>query len=393
MPLGQRLAIAAVVAVVAGGVVGGGVRYFSTAQPRLTFDHSEQFVPACFSPDGRMLAGKHCFNWGITPQEVSDVTAVWDVATGRELDRFEYTSPFSAVFTPQGQLGLVDDHGALVLRDPASRRVEVTPVEPLTSFDLLIVFSPDGRLVAYSAPGSKVGGPVSSVYVDDLVTGVSQTLSCNEQDDPRLVSLAFSADSRTLGVVSVEGVLQLWDVATGKQRARFRSDVVERGHGQVYHCQLSPDLRRAFFLCRNNSGLWRVSDSEQTLGLEAEYQSKLATFSEKGRAFGFTPGREPTSWLHRLLSRRARGVLLHDLDAGERPVARLPGCIGGLFSPDCTMFAAISLDGTIQLWDVPPREPVDTILGLAAAAALLAGGWAWWFTGPTRGGRRPAETA
>jgi WD40 repeat protein len=342
-----------------------------------------------------MLVGKHSrIRVPHYPFDVSDVTAVWDVTTGQQLDRFQYTSPFSATCTPDGQLGVVDDQGALVLRDPTSGRNEATPVQLLSPFNVLIAFSPDSRLVAHSAPGRWRYGFNGPVHVADLATGVSQALRCEEQGIP--VSLEFSADSRTLAVMSWEGILSLWDVPTGQQRARFRSDAVEQGPGHVYNCHLSPDLRRVFFDCTNlPGGLWNLSTPEQKMVLHAETAVGRAAFTPEGRAFGFRYEEEPAIWLYRCLglNQQDRRVVICDLDAGERVVARLPSCMPGLLSPDCGMFAAISTHDTIQLWDVPPREPLEIILGLAAAAALLAGAGAWWCLSPSQADRRTAPEA
>jgi hypothetical protein len=52
-----------------------------------------------------------------------------------------------------------------------------------------------------------------------------------------------------------------------------------------------------------------------------------------------------------------------------------------------------STDGTIEFRDVPRRQPVETILALAMAAAPLAEALAWWLTGSRHSDRQLAEAA
>jgi WD40 repeat protein len=60
-----------------------------------------------------------------------------------------------------------------------------------------------------------------------------------------------------------------------------------------------------------------------------------------------------------------------------RELAAFDGCRQALFSPDGKTLAAAYQDGTIRIWDVPPRKPVGFILGLSAAlwTVIVAGAW------------------
>src|SRR5262249_33086199 len=104
------------------------------------------FSPVCFSPDGRtLLLGR--FN----PGEESDAV-LWDVARGREKDRFRWTGVGSATIGPDGWMTLVDDKGKLTLRDTATGRQRATPLRDLF-FTWPVVFSPDGNLLAGNQAG------------------------------------------------------------------------------------------------------------------------------------------------------------------------------------------------------------------------------------------------
>ena len=57
-----------------------------------------------------------------------------------------------------------------------------------------------------------------------------------------------------------------------------------------------------------------------------------------------------------------------------KQLAAFRGCETGLFSSDSKTLAAMYDDGTIRIWDVPPRKPLLTVLGMAFAVwlAILA---------------------
>jgi WD40 repeat protein len=56
---------------------------------------------------------------------------------------------------------------------------------------------------------------------------------------------------------------------------------------------------------------------------------------------------------------------LWDVRTGAEAAA-FEDCTEGLFSPDGKTLATVHGDGTIQIWDVPPRRPLLVTLGLTA---------------------------
>src|SRR5262249_46674180 len=64
------------------------------------------------------------------------------------------------------------------------------------------------------------------------------------------------------------------------------------------------------------------------------------------------------------------------VETAEELLALL-GCQETRFSPDGKLLAAAYADGTVQVWDVPPRKPARFVLGLSALlwAVIVAGAW------------------
>jgi WD40 repeat protein len=83
--------------------------------------------------------------------------------------------------------------------------------------------------------------------------------------------------------------------------------------------------------------------------------------------FGFSPSS------YRLLS----VVRLWSTENG-RELQRFPNCHDAEFSPDGHTLATFSDDGTIQLWDLPPRPALGRLISLAALAAIVTASIGWW---------------
>jgi WD40 repeat protein len=160
--------------------------------------------PPAFSPDGKTVA----FATGVPqpgaagPREGYSV-GLWDVATGRELQRFD------------GPRGEVSE----------------------------LAFSSDGRTLAGASWGE------TTVWLWDVATGKERRRFdwqpalkepqgyAGHQDG--VTSLAFSPDDRTLAASCSDQAVRLWGVASGRERRRFV------GHaGSVFSVAFAPDGRR-----------------------------------------------------------------------------------------------------------------------------------------------------
>jgi RNA polymerase sigma factor (sigma-70 family) len=146
--------------------------------------HKDLVSALAFSWDSRMLASA---SWDKT-------IGLWDPDTGEELGRLE------------------------------GHRQEI----------LAVAFSPDGKLIAS-------GGIEGIVYLWDVASG-KVIRECGEKLG-WVRSLAFAPDGKTIAVASgthatrgSRGLLSLWEVATGEERARWEA------HGERAYCvAYSPD--------------------------------------------------------------------------------------------------------------------------------------------------------
>jgi WD40 repeat protein len=95
------------------------------------------------------------------------------------------------------------------------------------------------------------------------------------------------------------------------------------------------------------------------------------------------------SEFQKLLSKSLPSVF--PIDETDQPVIRiwntesgkelesLQNCQGPFaFSPNGQTLAARNQDGTLQLWDVPPRKPLGLILAWSCVPAGLVLLFAWW---------------
>jgi dipeptidyl aminopeptidase/acylaminoacyl peptidase len=287
---------------------------------------------AALTPDGKTLVTTG-----------GDRVGLWDPATGRSVREFDGPDEVGLTLSPDGAaLATVNRRdGTLRLRDVASGK-EVRRWEKQWAWNA--AFSPDGRTLAASR--------WEGVGVWDVTTGKEAGRLTGPK---RPGALAFSPDGRWLAIANPNAVDQdytigVWDAATGKER--WHADVAPwTTHAVVF----SPDGKALAvvggeFDRRRDRPENIVSLRDAATGKEVRRfegqanQMRAVAFSPDGRTLA-TGSWDGTVWLWEVAT------------AGER--RRLAGHQAGVrslsFSPDGDRLASASFDATALVWDLSGR--------------------------------------
>jgi WD40 repeat protein len=208
-----------------GGALGHGLMLWDAAsgnQRLVLASDGDSVGPTEFSPDGRLLVAT------VNSRGGNDVELrMWEAASGKELRRLP---GFSAPkFSPDGKLMAAwNKVHSISLLDVESGN-EVRTFDENFAYPEVIIFSPDGRLLASMTHNSTM------VTVWDVASG-KKVRDIGDSETVR--GLAFSPDSRLLAVGSGDHTIKLWDVVSGN-KVRTLS-----GHSDSVNCvAFSPDGR------------------------------------------------------------------------------------------------------------------------------------------------------
>lgn len=303
-----------------------------------------------FGPDGKSLVAASGTFVGLLQEPRPGQLVVWDIATRKT--RATLTGHAdgitSATYSVDGQVLASGGYDHTVkLWNPTTARL-LKSSDPSIGAILSIALSPDNtRLVAGGWHGNQ-DGIVNEFAVIDLAN--DRLIATVPAHKDAVTAVLFLLDNKTIVTGSGDGSVSVW-LASNFQKPRTLPV-----HAGGVHCMaLSPDGKTLaiasgdFFSAADPKKpegglrLWNTATWKETFALSLPEVVFAVAFSPDGR-FLAVAGTEQVT---RLL----------DVSGQERDALR--GHAGPLrslaFSPDGTILASGSSDGTIKLWRLPRR--------------------------------------
>lgn len=348
----------------------------ATTPPRLLRGHTELVRAVAFSPNSGMLASG----------DDDGTVRLWNPRTGSQLGVLTGVGAQvrAVAFNPDGtRLAAAGDDDAVRLWDVATR-TQVSGLTGPAGTVAGVAFSPDGTMIASADADASVGlwnipsTPAGSATVAAVATaprsagrlatsgtdgkislwdppgyGRSAALPPAAAGNTGRGSMAFSQDGRVLAISTATGVAR-WDIEEHRSAGMLPTHapviavayrpVTRRGEAEVIAAGLSNDV----------VDLWGPSAEATPITISGQVAPVNAiAFSPDGSLLAAASD-DGTILLAQVAVTDGRLTALVD--------QQLTGQLGGIeavaFSPDGRTLASASTDGTVQLWDVshPGRQ-------------------------------------
>jgi WD40 repeat protein/tRNA A-37 threonylcarbamoyl transferase component Bud32 len=317
----------------------------ATAQLRRTLQgHTNPIQTVAFSPDGTLLASG-------SPNEA---VRLWDMRTGQERCRFPHKGGGPAiVFSPDGRtLAYSQGEPHLVVLHDLTRALAGPSAPPTPGRFRLkawsVAFAPDGRTLASASQNLRV-------TLWDPTTGrVRSRLPLLWTD---VYTVAYSPDGRTLAAGTAAGMVVLFDTTSGRVRATLKAH-----RARVTAVAFAPDgTTLASASWDKTVKLWDVAMGQLRETLEGHANDvHCLAYSPDGQTLA-SGGKDDF-------------VLLWSAATGRRQaILRGNGRVGALaFSPDGRTLAVGQGLGYLTLWDCHAGQARATLPGHAGGIKSLA---------------------
>jgi WD40 repeat protein len=207
-----------------------------------------------------------------------------------------------------------------------------------------VAFSPDGKRLActYSPDDDDlIKDSVRSIRIWDLAT--RQAVVTIDRLPNLMVASSFSPDGKLLaGVATLQGLVKVWDAATGREAFSCRCPDGYR----LLHVYFSPDGKHLAACGEKGIVIWDVARHETPVAWPSD--------SPVGVGLAFSASEK------RLAMGGIEGIVELWDTAGGQKVQTFKGHSGPVetlaFSPDGTRLATGGADGTLRLWDATARR-------------------------------------
>lgn len=305
--------------------------------------HAETVRAVTFSPDGKQVLTGGGREADLGSFSTDNSARLWDLATGKQIRRFEGHEGYvhTVQFSPDGKRILT------AARDSTARVWDVETGQELFVFSGVTYLPPAAAL---SPDGGTILGLVAGgnrVKLWDAKTGKEK---CQIESGSKgfLDCAEFSPNANVVLTASSDGTARTWDAKTGRQVRVFA------GHtSYVHHAAFSADGQRIITASADGTvRLWEANTGGEIRRFQNPGPVWQVILSADGKRF-FAKWRVDSVPVH-------SGVSLWDAESGQE-IKQLPDdamveIVG--FSPDGEKFFVIKGGKYIRLWNAETGEAI-----------------------------------